>query len=189
MILDLEKNKLNIFVAYLNENRGIGKDNNLPWGRLLTADLKYINCLTARNDVAVIMGRKTFESIGRPLAKRINIVLTRKEKIDGCFVFNSLDEAIKYCKANNLFIVIFGGENVYIEALKYEFKLFCTIVYMNNSNADAFFPICDVNLKNVSLEVDKLLGEKNVKKTWNICNDKFIENSIEFSFNIGYSKN
>ncbi|KAM0678007.1 hypothetical protein BDAP_000119 [Binucleata daphniae] len=83
-MISLDKNLLNVIVAYTKNERAIGKNMSIPWERL-TADLRLINYLTTQPNTAVIMGSKTFESIykaiGKPLPNRINVVLTRQENI------------------------------------------------------------------------------------------------------------
>ena len=80
-------------IAAMDRNRIIGKNNALPWK--LSADLKRFRQITSNKPV--IMGRKTFESIGRPLPNRANIIITRDKnyKADGCVVVHSAEEALK----------------------------------------------------------------------------------------------
>ena len=80
-------------IAAVGKNKVIGNKNSLPWK--LPADMKHFKELTSGKPV--IMGRKTFESIGKPLPKRINIIITRDEdyKAEGCVVAHSLNEALK----------------------------------------------------------------------------------------------
>ena len=88
--------KVNSIVA-CSKNNAIGRDNQIPW--YLPADLKYFKKITSGN--VIIMGRKTYESIGRALPKRINIVITKNKDFraeEGVLVFNSLLEAIEYAK-------------------------------------------------------------------------------------------
>lgn len=180
MKIELLPNKLNIFVAYSRKNKVIGYQNDLPWKRSLKADLAYLNILTTEKKTVIIMGRKTFESIGRPLPKRMNIVLT-KSKINDTMCCTSLKEAIEFCNKNQYYIAIFGGTEVFKEALNYDHQLFCTIVE-NDYEGDTFFPLFNHKLREITLEVDKLLKEKNAKMTWELKNGKFVENNIVYGF-------
>ena len=101
-------------VAALAANGVIGRNNALPWH--LPADLKRFKALTMGHPV--VMGRKTHESIGRPLPGRRNLVITRNRdyRADGCEIVHSLDEAVAACRgAAEIFII--GGAELYREAL------------------------------------------------------------------------
>ncbi|KAM0687290.1 hypothetical protein COBT_001474 [Conglomerata obtusa] len=184
-MIKLDENNVNITVAFSEQKRGIGYKNDLPWGRLLNADRRFIELLTANQNAAIIMGRKTFESIGRPLKNRVNIILTREKNIEGCITFLKLDDAIVYCKNARLKAVIFGGENVYKEALNMKYKLFCTVVKEKNFNVDTYFPETKCNLVDISSYVNKYLLDNNVKQTWNYDDVIFSENDIQFTFYVG----
>src|SRR5262252_1723534 len=100
----------------MDRNRGIGVDNKLPWR--LSADLKRFRELTMGHHIVV--GRKTFESIGKPLAGRQMIIVTRDPgyHIDGCFTVHSIAEAIELAQSRNeseLFIC--GGAEIYAGTL------------------------------------------------------------------------
>lgn len=96
------------------ENGIIGKGNMLPWR--LPADLKFFRKLTTGHPV--IMGRKTFESIGKPLKDRQNIVLTKSlAEIPGCVVMPSLKAALEYVRGEEVVFII-GGGSVYVDALE-----------------------------------------------------------------------
>jgi len=129
---------ISIIAAIANHNV-LGKNNKLIWH--LPADLKRFKKITS--DHCVIMGRKTFESLGRPLPNRTNIVITRNKyfKAEGCIVVNSLTDALNYAKADaNLFII--GGANIYKQALAYADILDLTIVH-HTFEGDVFFPKID----------------------------------------------
>ncbi|SMM99602.1 Dihydrofolate reductase [uncultured Candidatus Thioglobus sp.] len=101
--------RLSIIVA-MDDNQLIGQNNTLPWH--LPADLAYFKKTTSGK--AVLMGRKTYDSIGRPLPKRTNIILTRKKhaKIPGCKIAKSIKEALHaYKEEEEIFII--GGMSVY----------------------------------------------------------------------------
>lgn len=111
--------KISMVVA-VAQNRIIGKDNDMPWR--LSTDLKRFKALTLGK--SVIMGRKTWESIGRPLPGRLNVVITRNKDFvpDGAFVAHSLEEAIHIAKKHAQEqqideICIIGGGHIYRQAL------------------------------------------------------------------------
>lgn len=101
---------INLIVA-ADPDMNIGKNNGLPWK--IKEDLKLFKELTTNN--IVIMGRNTYESIGKPLPNRINIVITSKKINDNLYTFQSVEEAIKYCKKIDLNkkIFIIGGKKIY----------------------------------------------------------------------------
>ncbi len=129
---------LNILVA-ADENNGIGKDNQLLWH--LPGDLKHFKELSTGH--AVIMGRKTFDSIGKPLPNRRNIVVTHQTglKIQGCEVVHSLQEAIDICKNDDV-VSIVGGAEIYRQAIALCDTIFLTRVH-HRFEADTFFPEID----------------------------------------------
>ena len=123
-------------IAAVAENRALGKDNQLIWH--LPADLKRFKQVTLGHHI--IMGRKTFESLGKPLPKRTTIIITRNKnyKQEGCIVVNSLPEAIKAAVTDeNPYIL--GGAEIYKQALEIADKLDLTFVH-HTFEADAFFP-------------------------------------------------
>lgn len=140
--------KISIIVA-MDGKRGIGKDNGLLFQ--IPADLKRFRSLTRGHPV--IMGRRTFESEeikGRPLPKRINIIVTREKKYnphkfcicENCDVFiaSSLEEAIEIAKEKEKKeIFIIGGGQIYKQAMPFVDKLYLTIVE-GDYGADTFFP-------------------------------------------------
>lgn len=126
---------LSIIVATDEEN-GIGKDNQLMWH--LPKDLKFFKNTTSGH--TVIMGRKTFDSIGKPLPKRRNIMITRQKNlhIHGVEIFNTLADALEACADEEEVFVVGGGE-IYNQALPLAHKLYQTKVH-HTFNADTFFP-------------------------------------------------
>jgi len=117
---------LSIIVARA-QNGVIGTDNQLPWH--LPDDLKFFKKHTTGKPI--IMGRKTYESIGRPLPKRTNIVITRNPEFtaEGVTVVQSLEEAVAVAKAeNNQEVFIIGGAQIYQLALQQATKLYLTEV-------------------------------------------------------------
>jgi dihydrofolate reductase len=121
-------------VAALDQNRAIGVGNQMPWH--LPDDLAHFKRLTL--DKTVLMGRKTFLSIGRPLPKRRNIVLTRDMDFhaDGIEVVHSLKAALNL-EPNPMVI---GGGEIYALTLPLASTLHLTLVQTQIQNADAFFP-------------------------------------------------
>lgn len=125
-------------IAAISENRAIGKDNKLLWQ--IPGDLPRFKKLTIAHPI--IMGRKTFESIGRPLPNRTNIVLTLDSSYQapGVVVVHSMDEALKAAKRvekEEIFFV--GGGQIYAQAIKFADKLYLTLVE-GEYDADTFFP-------------------------------------------------
>ena len=136
-------------IAAIANNNALGKDNDLIWH--LSADLKRFKKFTTGHHI--IMGRKTFESIGKPLPNRTTIIITRNEqyKQDGCLIANSLEQAISLVKNDdNPFII--GGAQIYKQAINIADKLEITYVY-DDFDADVFFPKIDLKIwKEVSRE-------------------------------------
>ena len=123
-------------IAAIGKNNVIGVDNKLPWK--LSADLKRFRQITSGKPV--IMGRKTFESIGKPLPNRINIILTRDEnyKAQGCVVVHSAEEALDAAKDNEE-IMIIGGEQIFKEFLPVSNKMYITFID-KEFEGDSYFP-------------------------------------------------
>lgn len=146
-----------IIVVAISENNAIGKDNQLLWH--LPADLKHFKNITSGH--TIIMGRKTYDSIGRPLPNRRNIMITRQTglELDGIEVVNSLDEALALCKDENKVFVI-GGAEIYKQALPLAHKVELTRVHQE-FDADAFFPELDNETWKEIWKEDHLPDEKN----------------------------
>ncbi len=125
---------LSLIVA-ASENNVIGAHNRLPWH--LPDDLKRFRTLTKGH--TVIMGRKTYESIGRPLPERRNIVISRRKDFvaDGCIVSDSLDSAIAQAGAGDIFVI--GGGEIYRAAMAVADRIVLTRVHAT-IEGDAFFP-------------------------------------------------
>lgn len=126
-------------IAAVGRNRALGKDNDLIWH--LPADLRRFKSLTRGHHV--IMGRKTFESLGKPLPKRTNIIVSRNPdyKAEGCVVVNSLKKALEMAQSDpNPFIL--GGAEIYKQALSMADLMDLTYVH-EDFEADAFFPEFD----------------------------------------------
>ncbi len=131
-----------IIVAY-DQNRGIGAANDLLWKRDLPADLRHFKELTTGS--AIIMGRKTYESIGRPLPNRQNIVISRQgELIEGVTVVTSLEDAYAAVTSDDVYII--GGGQIYELALGSVDQVLATEVEASFSVSDVFFPVLDATM-------------------------------------------
>lgn len=130
--------RISLIVA-LARNRVIGRDNQLPWR--LSADLQHFKRLTMGKPI--VMGRKTCESIGRPLPGRTNIVVTRDSSFSaaGCRVVHSIDAALVAAGGADE-VMIMGGENLYSQLLPRADRLYLTEVQADVSG-DAWFPEFD----------------------------------------------
>lgn len=133
-------------IVAVAENDVIGYDNHLLWH--ISEDLKRFKSLTLGHHI--IMGRKTFESIGKPLPGRVSVIISRQEnlKIEGCVVVNSLDEAFEVAKNDSEAFIIGGGE-IYKQALPIVDKIYLTRVHAGFAG-DTFFP--ELNLSEWSTE-------------------------------------
>ena len=128
-------------IAAIGKNNELGKGNSLLWK--MPADMEHFRKTTSGHPV--IMGRKTFESIGKALPKRKNIVITRDKKYlsHGVDVVHSLGEALEISRTTldtdgEVFII--GGAEIYREALEVADKLYITHIDAEDKKADAFFP-------------------------------------------------
>ena len=121
-------------ICAVSQNGVIGRDNRLPWH--LPADLAHFKRLTTGHHI--LMGRKTYESIGKPLPNRTNIVITRQADFQagGCLVANSLEEALGLC-VNNEELFIIGGAEIYRQALPIANKIYLTYI-RHNFEGDTF---------------------------------------------------
>ena len=123
-------------IVAMAENRVIGRQNQLPWR--IPADLKHFKALTMGKPI--IMGRKTYESIGRPLPGRDNIVITGDSsyRAEGCRVVHSIDQALQAAGGSED-VMIIGGANLYRQTLKDAERLYLTLVKAQ-PQGDAWFP-------------------------------------------------
>lgn len=138
-------------VAAIGRNRELGKDNKLLWN--IPDDLKHFKEVTSGHPI--IMGRKTFESIGRPLPKRLNIVVTRDNTYmpEGVTVCNSLEDAVRIAgqaEGGNE-IMIIGGGQIFTQALPITDRMYLTLVDAD-FDADTFFPEYGQFTKTISKE-------------------------------------
>lgn len=148
-------------IAAVASNYAIGKNNDLLWS--LPADLAHFKKHTTGHPI--IMGRKTFESIGRPLPNRRNIIVSRQENyhVPGCEVYPSLEEAIRVAeldlKADDELFVIGGGQ-LYREALPMAQWLYITWVH-TEPEADTYFPEIDSSVWNKTASEHRAADDKN----------------------------
>ena len=146
-------------IVAVAKNNVIGKDNDIPW--YLPADLKYFKKVTTGH--YIVMGRKCYESIGRPLPKRTNVIVTRNPFFiaTGCLVTHNVAEAVQLAEANGeeeVFII--GGGQIYEIALPHVNRIYLTEVDLE-VEGDIFFP--EINPKEWRLieEIKHDADEKN----------------------------
>ena len=144
-------------IAAIGKNNELGKDNQLLWH--LPEDLKYFKKMTLEHPI--IMGRKTYESIGKPLPNRTNIVVSRKENWfeEGILIVPSIKDAIKHAKKINEQIFIIGGGNIYEQTIDLADCLKITQVDFQ-TEANAFFPKIDENIWQKTNEIHHSKDEK-----------------------------
>ena len=150
-----------VLIAAVDINLAIGKEGKIPWD--IKEDLKFFRENT--ENTAIVMGRATYDSIGRPLPNRKNIVMTRSiQGRDGVVEVSSSQEAINEARSYSEKVNIIGGEYIYKEFLPLATKLLITEIELEVDSADAFFPKWDF-------------------KIWKeISRKKSSENGINFSF-------
>jgi len=150
-----------VLIAAVDINLAIGKEGKIPWD--IKEDLKFFRQNT--ENTAIVMGRATYDSIGKPLPNRKNIVMTRSiQGRDGVVEVSSSQEAINEARSYSEKVNIIGGEYIYKEFLPLATKLLITEIELEVDSADAFFPKWDL-------------------KIWKeISRQKSSENGINFSF-------
>lgn len=134
-------------IAAVGKNNELGLDNHLIFN--IPGDLKFFRNTTLGK--TVIMGRKTYESIGKPLPKRINIVVSNSLKeTDGITIINSFEEVLEKYLNSEEEVFILGGESLYNYFINYAQNIYLTKVYAN-AVADKYFPSFDENNYNQTL--------------------------------------
>lgn len=148
----------------MGEKNEIGFDNQLLWH--LPKDLKHFKDITSGHPI--IMGRKTYESIGKPLPNRTNIVVSRKKDWfeEGILIVGSIKEALKFAKKIDEEVFVIGGGNIYEQTMEVVDRLEVTLVKAD-LEADTFFPKIDPKIW---------------KKTNEICHEKDEKNGYDFCF-------
>lgn len=146
-------------IAAIAKNNALGKDNDLIWH--LPADLKRFKKITSGHHI--LMGRNTFESIGKPLPNRTTIIITRNEDYvkAGCLISNSLEEALEMAK-NDDEIYIIGGAQIYKYALDNNIADALEITLVQKEfEADAFFPEIEMSVWESVAREDFKADDKN----------------------------
>ena len=143
-------------VAAIASNNVIGKENSLPWN--IPEDLKRFKQMTSGH--TILMGRKTFDSIGRPLPNRQNIVMTKDENFEreGIKVINNFDEALELIKESNEDIFVIGGSKIY-ELFEPVANSLAITRILKDFEGDAFFPDINWDLWQIEKE-EKFFDEK-----------------------------
>lgn len=149
------------FIVAMDEKRVIGKDNDLPWH--IPNDLKFFKEKTTGH--TIIMGRKTFDSLGRVLPNRKHVVLTRTKQAypDGVVVVHTIDDIITYHQEHadeELFII--GGGNLFTQLLPHADRLYITEIH-ESFEGDVFFPAIN---KNEWEEKSRIKGEQDEKNNY-----------------------
>lgn len=146
---------ISLMVAH-DPNRIIGKDNELPWH--IPADLAYFKEHTIGK--GIVMGRNTFESIGRPLPKRRNIVVTRNDdyQAEGVDVVHNLQDAVKLAKEVHEEVMVIGGEQIFNSVLDEADRLYITLVHQA-FEGDTYFPAYGREWKLVSESEQQISNE------------------------------
>ncbi len=150
-------------IVATSENHVIGVKGDLPWH--IPEDLKFFKETTANS--VIVMGRKTYDSLGKPLPKRVNIVVSRSAKPEefpaGVLLFSDIKQAVAKAKdlgtekdLSEVFIV--GGSEIYKQtlALKLVDRIYLTLIHTTIEHGDAFYPEVDLSQFHLSKEI---LGE------------------------------
>lgn len=132
-------------IVAMTKNNVIGKDGKIPWK--INGEQKRFKELTV--GITIIMGRRSFEEIGKPLPNRKTILIsnTLKYEDENCTTVNSFAEALEKCKKNDIYedVYIAGGARVYYEALPFVDTMYITVIDMT-IEGDTFFPNIDCSL-------------------------------------------
>ncbi len=144
-------------ITAMDENRLVGDNNTLPWH--LPADFAYFKRVTMNKPI--IMGRKTFESIGRPLPGRRNIIISRDPDyhVDGCDTASSLESALEMV-ADQTEAMLIGGANLYAQTIRLADTLYITEIHAK-FKGDAWFPAIDQELWIETQREDHAADESN----------------------------
>ncbi|WP_133128644.1 dihydrofolate reductase [Legionella nagasakiensis] len=143
-------------IAAVDEHGALGKDNQLLC--YLPADLRHFKALTLGKPI--LMGRKTYESIGKPLAGRLNLVLSKRlAQINGAVVVDTLNRALELTR-HEPEIMIIGGAHVYEQTLPFAQRIYLTKIH-HQFDADVFFPKLEENTWQVREAIFRPHDEKN----------------------------
>lgn len=132
-------------IACMDRNRVIGKDNQMPWH--LPADLKHFKATTMGHPI--VMGRKTYESIGKPLPGRTNIILTRDKEFvaEGCQIMHSIDDVLAL--EEDVFVT--GGENIFKQFMSAAERMYLTVID-EEFDGDTYFPEINSSWKPIDVK-------------------------------------
>jgi dihydrofolate reductase len=128
---------ISLIVAYSKKDYSIGLNNQLLWN--LPNDMKHFKNITMNK--VIVMGRKTYQSIGRILPNRMNVILTRNDdfKVDGAMILNSKDDVLELSKTQKSDILVIGGAEIYSQFMDVASIIYATEVDFNETG-DSFFP-------------------------------------------------
>jgi dihydrofolate reductase len=158
---------ISIIVA-MSKNRVIGRDNDMPWH--LSNDLKNFKRITMGK--TVVMGRLTYQSIGRPLPDRKNIVLSRNLVDKNVLIFNNLQEALNFLKDEDEVFII-GGEDIYCQTINKANKIYLTTID-KEIIGDKYFPDIDLSSWNKISSESYIKDENN---THNFQSEVYLKNT------------
>ncbi|SEM81941.1 dihydrofolate reductase [Mesobacillus persicus] len=144
----------------MDENRVIGSYNKLPWH--LPEDLKFFKRVTMGHPI--VMGRKTHESIGKPLPGRENVIITRDRQYrsEGCTVLHTIDELLDFASKTDEEVFVIGGAEIFKEIIPHADRLYLTMIH-HQFEGDTFFP--SFHIDEWELE-SREMGEKNEKNPY-----------------------
>lgn len=159
-------------VVAIGKNNGIGSNNQMLWH--LPKDLKHFKDITSGHPI--IMGRKTYESIGKALPNRTNIVISGRKNWyeEGILIVGSIKEAVKFAKKIDEEVFIIGGGNIYKQTMDIADRLEVTLVDAD-LDADTFFPTID---EKVWKKTNEVFHEKDEKSAYDFCFQTFEKNEI-----------
>ena len=158
---------ISIIVA-MSKNRVIGRDNDMPWH--LSNDLKNFKRITMGK--TVVMGRLTYQSIGRPLPDRKNIVLSRNLVDKNVSIFNNLQEVLNFLKDEDEVFII-GGEDIYCQTINKANKIYLTTID-KEIIGDKYFPDIDLSSWNKISSESYIKDENN---THNFQSEVYLKNT------------
>lgn len=158
---------ISIIVA-MSKNRVIGRDNDMPWH--LSNDLKNFKRITMGK--TIVMGRLTYQSIGRPLPDRKNIVLSRNLVDKNVLIFNNLQEVLNFLKDEDEVFII-GGEDIYCQTINKANKIYLTTID-KEIIGDKYFPDIDLSSWNKISSESYIKDENN---THNFQSEVYLKNT------------
>jgi len=148
-----------MIVAY-DQGRVIGSKGELPWQGKMRRDAHYFRDMTSGHPV--IMGRKTYESMGRLLPNRLNIIVTRDDiSVEGAVVVHTLEDAFEHAKKEDEIIFVIGGAQIYAAALDFVDTIYATEIKAE-TKGDAFFPAIDMSKWRETNRDEYMRDEQNI---------------------------